>query len=369
MNKLAVIGASTGQIELCRTAKRMGLYVICFAWEKNAICRDYVDKFYPISILEMDRIVHICREEQVVGVTSNASDLTARTVAYVSEALGLPGNPFQTILQIENKAFVRNKTAHIQGLSSVHFAIYQGQRPKTYPCIVKPITGHSKRGVSFVSNDDEFDRAISYAADATDGNHPILIENYIQGREFSVETLSYNRIHHVIQITDKVTSGYPHFVELEHHQPAVFGIEKKNEIESIVCRILDSVDFVNGPSHIEMKINDSGDLFLIEVNPRGGGDHIADTLVKLSTGYDYMRGIICAALGNFEIPFIRQDVGFAGIYYLCQQTERLLPFFVCKEILPWVVDREYDARPLSLSTGNEDRSGYVIYQSNRRIEL
>ena len=366
MKKLAVIGASKGQLELCRTAKRMGLYVICFAWEKNAICRDYVDKFYPISILEMDRIVQICQEEEIDGVTSNASDLTASTVAYVSEALGLPGNPFQTIQQIKNKAFVRSMTGHIQGLSSVYYALYQGQRPKTYPCIVKPISGHSKIGVSFVSNEDEFNRAVLYA---TNGDNPIIIEEFIQGREFSVETLSYNHTHYVIQITDKVTSGYPHFVELEHHQPAVLGNINRNKIELVASRILDNIGYVNGPAHVEMKINDSGNLFLIEVNPRGGGDHIADTLVMMSTGYDYLQGIICSSLGEFEKPLLRQDIGFAGIYYLCQQTERLLPLFVCEGAFPWLVDKVYDGKPLTPSTGNGDRNGYIIYHSNKRIYL
>ena len=79
--KLAIIGASTGQLPLCLKAKEMGLKTICFAWEQGAICKDYVDKFYPISVLEKDEILEMCKLEKVNGVVSNASDLLAEITA------------------------------------------------------------------------------------------------------------------------------------------------------------------------------------------------------------------------------------------------------------------------------------------------
>ena len=88
--KLAIIGASTGQLPLCIKAKEMGIQTICFAWDKGAICKDYVDKFYPISVTEKDQIVDVCREERIDGIVSNASDILAEVVAYVSTKLKWP---------------------------------------------------------------------------------------------------------------------------------------------------------------------------------------------------------------------------------------------------------------------------------------
>lgn len=67
MQKIAIIGASFGQKELCVKAKELGLYTICFAWEKGALCKEFVDKFYPISILEKDRVANICKKNHVVS--------------------------------------------------------------------------------------------------------------------------------------------------------------------------------------------------------------------------------------------------------------------------------------------------------------
>ena len=366
MKKLAIIGASIGQLELCHTAKRMGLVVICFAWEEGAVCKDVADVFYPISVWEKDRIVEICEIEHVDGVVSNASDLTAEITAYVAEKLGLPGNPYYTVHLLKDKYYVREMTKGIPGLTAVKCVRYQGEVPDSFPCIVKPASGSSKKGVSFVSGIESFSDALLYARL---NENPILVEEYVPGREFSVETLSFNGIHYLIQITDKVTSGPPHFVELEHHQPAEFSIMQKQKIESVAYSILNRLNYKNGPAHIEMKIDYKGNLFLIEVNPRSGGDRIADTLVRLSTGYDYLRGIILSALGDFETPIIQNDCGFAGVYFLCQQTERLLPLFNQENTYPWIIERNYDELPLIHSQGNNTRNGFLIYHSRQKVVL
>ena len=75
--RIAIIGASTGQLPLCLKAKDMGLEVYCFAWPQGAVCKDYADHFVPISIFEMDTIVRYCQEGKIDVVVSNASDATA----------------------------------------------------------------------------------------------------------------------------------------------------------------------------------------------------------------------------------------------------------------------------------------------------
>lgn len=83
--RIAIIGASIGQLPLCKKAREMGLETFCFAWSEGAVCQDYVDHFIPISIFEMDGILQYCREKGVDGIVSNASESTALVVSYVAE--------------------------------------------------------------------------------------------------------------------------------------------------------------------------------------------------------------------------------------------------------------------------------------------
>lgn len=353
--KLAIIGASTGQLPLCLKAKEMGIETICFAWEQGAICKDYVNKFYSISVLEKDEILEICKLEKVNGVVSNASDLLAEITAYLSENLSLNGNPYQKLLNIRNKKYVREVSNTIEYLNSVR--IYQLNEMVEYPCIVKPVQGAAKKGVTFVSDESGLKEAVKYTGEFEDN---ILIEQYIEGQEISVEAISYKKQHYILQITDKDNTGAPHFVELGHHQPSQIDDDIKSKIQIVVPELLNKLGYENGASHLEFKIDNSGNLYLIEVNPRGGGDEISARLVQLSTGYDYIRGIIEVALDCFREPQITRDE-CSGIYYLCEQSKELFKN-IPNNHFPWLVEKNIQTLNLTEATGNYDRNGYLIYR-------
>lgn len=364
--KLAVIGASVGQLPICLKAKEMGLETHCFAWLEGAVCKEVVDCFYPISIFEKDTIVDKCRQIGVDGIVSNASELTAEVVAYVSEKLGLNGTPYQILERLHDKYLVRHLSESVQDLSKPKYYQYEGDDLGLYPCVVKPCGGSSKVGVSFVRNKEEFADAIRYAQDSSKGR--IIVEEFITGKELSVESISFKGQHHVVQITDKDCSGAPHFVELGHHQPAKISPVIDRKIKSIIPQILATIGYTNGASHVEIKYN-GDDVYLIEVNLRGGGDEISNKLVQLSSGIDYLKCMIEVSLGTFKEPVRISDSSFAGIYYLCKQTEAYLPLFEQAYDKDWFVEGEIKNRELKESHSNYERNGYLIYKSNHKITL
>lgn len=365
--KLAIIGASIGQMPLCLKAKEMGVETICFAWDKGAVCKSVVDRFYPISIFEKEKILEICREERIDGVVSNASDLTAEIVSYISTEMNLHGVDYDKFISMRDKYHVREWTSHIDGLSQVRCRMYEEGMDVSFPCIVKPVRGASKQGVSLVADKRGLDRALAYSKDNSD--EAVIVEDYVAGSEISVESISFEGKHYVIQITDKENSGAPHFVELSHHQPSGLDSRVKERINAVVPEILDAVGFGNGACHTEMIVSEKGELFLVEVNPRGGGDEISNTLVFLSTGYDYVKSMIDVALGSFETPVIPVH-RFAGIYFLCKQRSNRLPAFCDQSSPDWLVRKEFNPDgQLSDATGNYDRNGFLIYCSDRKIDI
>ena len=361
---LAIIGASSGQRQVYLQARDLGFRTIGFAWENGAICRDLADCFYPISITDTDSIVDICRKEGVSGVVSNGSDITAEAVSKISSRLGLPGVPYPSFLTIKDKFTVRKLTSGLSGICTPWFYLYEGQAPPSFPCIVKPCVGSAKKGVSYAEDTDGFHAAVRYAKENGEGS--ILVEEYIQGREISVEALSFGGTHTIIQITDKDTSGPPHFVETGHHQPSSIPLATKGQIISIVKHLLTHLQYDYGASHTELKIAEDGRVFLIEINPRGGGDEIADRLVQLSTGFDYISSIIQVAVGQYESQEIR-TIAYSGIYYLCGQTAHLLPFFAHAEGKPWLVNKVILDGPIGDATTNYNRNGYLIYASDHKV--
>ena len=369
--KLAIVGASYLQQPLVEKAKEMGLYTICFAWAEGAVCADVADKFYPISIVEKDEILAICKNEQIDGICTIASDVAAPTVAYIAEKMGLVGNSYESACKANNKYEMRNVFMSA-GIPCPRFKLVQFQEviepvDFTFPLIVKPVDRSGSLGVARVVSKSELDDAVAKALECSFCKQAI-VEEYVEGREISVEFISYNGKHYPLQITDKVTTGSPHFVELEHHQPADLSPEMYDRIYTLTDKALTALGITNGASHSEYRITDDGCIFVMEIGGRMGGDFIGSDLVRLSTGYDFLQGVIEVALGSFTEPkFICRK--YAGVYFLCKETERLLPIMQKNEIEKDIVNLEITNPDLKSVTCSADRSGYLIYKGNSKLLL
>lgn len=230
------------------------------------------------------------------------------------------------------------------------------------PFVLKPIVGAAKIGVNFVSSKEDV-----IEIPDTLRNVDFMVEEYVDGKEYSVECISFRNYHQVIQITEKISTGAPHFVELEHHQPAMLSKEIEQKIKKAIPLILKRIGYQTGASHIEIKVSSDDKIYLIEVNPRGGGDSISSELVCRSTDCDYLKEMILVALGLFK-PIEVHNVAYSGIYFLSSQTSYLLPYFNQVEA-DWMVERKRITDSLTESTSNYDRDGYIIYCSNKKIIL
>ncbi len=324
------------QQPLVERAKEMGLRTICFAWPQGAVCKDICDVFYPVSITEQDEILRLCREEHIDGVCTIASDVAAPTVAYVAEKMGLPGNPYEAAVRAHDKQLMhRMLTA-----AGVDCPLSNLQCPISdlrFPLIVKPTDRSGSLGVQKVERAEELEAAIANAK-ALSLHGEAIVEEFIEGREISVEMISQNGVHHALQITDKTTTGAPHFVELAHHQPSTLPADLQQRIFAITRRALDALGLTNGASHSEYKITKEGRVVVMEIAGRMGGDFIGSDLVPLSTGYDFLKGVIEVALGQ-PIEVKVQALARSSVVFDAPQE----------------------------LTCSADRTGYRIYQDDRLV--
>lgn len=297
---LAIIGASYLQLPLIEKAKEMGYTTHVFAWAANDIGETAADHFYPISIVEKDEIVDKCREIGVDGVCSIASDLAAVTVNYVAQKLGLTGNSMECTLKSTNKR--RMRLAFEEGGDPSPRSVLVDPSTDlssldlTYPIIVKPTDRSGSRGIYKLETPEGLEEAVR--ASACEGfEKKALIEEFVEGDEYSVEGISYRGQHHILTMTQKFTTGAPHFIETGHYEPAPVSAETYEKVKQVVIHALDSLGIQNSASHSEIKITPEGDIRLIEIGGRMGGDCIGSDLVWYSTGIDYVRAVIQVACG------------------------------------------------------------------------
>lgn len=348
----------------------MGVETHCFAWDKGdySVCKAIASYYHPISILEKEQILEVCRDVQVDGITTIADEISIPTICYVANEMGLIANGEDALAAI-NKYQSRQRF-FAKGVSSPRFVIASPGMDVSgfrYPLIIKPTDRCGSRGVMKVENPEDLKDAIKRAQEFAFSKQAI-VEEFVSGSEVSVESISYQGQHYVLTITDKTTTGAPYFVELAHHQPSQLSSESQEKIRTETIKALTALNIEYGASHAEMKITEDGEVYVIEIGPRMGGDEIGASLVELSTGYDYLKGVVDVALGQFTPPVIdKSKQMYSGIYYLCKETERLKPFFDNKEKDPRIVEMELKNDELRNIQTSVDRSGFFIYQAKEKM--
>lgn len=377
MKSIAIIGASYLQRPLVEKAKKMGLRTICFAWAEGAVCRDLVDVFYPTSIVDKEQILTICQREHIDGICTIASDVAAPTVAYIAEKMGLVGNTYEASLCANNKWLMRQvfteagvlcpKFTCVQGGDNLEERLNIIQETFQLPLIVKPSDRSGSLGVTKVVTWNALVGAVVRAMELS-FKQEVMIEEFIDGDEISVEYISYGGVHYPLQITDKITTGAPHFVELEHHQPSMLSNDICDEVHYITQKALSALGITNGASHSEYRITKEGKIYVMEIGARMGGDFIGSDLVELSTGYDFVQGVIDVALGNFEEPKMTENA-HSGVYFLSAATSQVAHYIQHALQYPAVVKAEQTDIELHDITCSAERSGYFIYKDNKKFVL
>lgn len=304
MKKLMILGGSILQLPAILKAKEMGLQVIVVDMDDNAIGFKYADISINISTIDVCGVVEAAKQHKIDGIMTLASDMPMRTVAAVAKELGIIGICEETALKATNKAEMRQclaqnnvpipKFYRLKKKSEFDSTIQEFER-----CIVKPVDSSGSRGVFLVNNTSNqrlLNEAFKHSKEFSRSGE-IIIEEYMEGAEVSVEAISIEGKVHVIQITDKLTTGAPYFVEMGHSQPSQLSPIIQDNIKNTVIKAIKVLGIENGPSHTEVIVTNEG-AKIVEIGARMGGDCITTHLVPLSTGIDMVECCIKCAIGE-----------------------------------------------------------------------
>ncbi len=375
MKKLAIIGGGRMASIFSKNAREMNIETHCFSLKKGIVEQSSFDYVHDINILEKEELLEICRSLNINGVVAT-TELTISVAAYVADKMNLNGIPLDIANVITDKNRNRLATRNVSGLMHPGFSVVDSIQEVIdldfkYPIILKPISKGGKRGISVIYSKEDIENAFSYSKKDSGDNQYFIVEEYIEnGIECSVESLSYNGKNYIIQITEKITSGAPHCVELAHHQPANLSDTVKKKIEDVLDEALTRLGIKNGACHTEIKIKDD-DIYLIEFNARPGGDHIAYPLTELSTGYSYIKGAINIALNEFKrVEKENFKNKYAGVCFVCKQTKQLKPLFDVCENYEWCYKKNYVSNELVSIIHNDGFNiNYFIYCDNKRPDF
>lgn len=333
MKKLLVLAAGILQVPVIKKAKEMGVYVVAVDGDSNAVGLKLADKPVVANITSEEDILRIAREERIDGVIHPCSEVSMAVMGRLNDELGLSGISREMAFRATNKHLMREA-----------FEAYGAPSPKSYcfenaeqawecfckdlsgrDCILKPSRNSGSRGIAKVSGNIYRDKFVELfkRSKSESRDNSVMLEQFVDGPEFSVEIIVWNNQVNVLTVTDKKTTEAPYFVELGHNQPSVFPNETVKIIEDAAIAGVKALAVNNCACHAEIKVQD-GIAYIMEIGARLGGDFISTELTHLSTSIDMVAASINCALGvEPNIEPIENKRGVC-IRYFCPQPGKLL---------------------------------------------
>lgn len=364
-NRLIILGTNEYQNPLIIRAKELGYETHVFGWKTGAIGEQTADVYHDVNIMDYDKLWEEVQKVKPCGVASIASELAMHPMNFLLRKLDIPCNSLETEKIATNKFLMRcaMRDAGIEGpnflLVNENFTVDMFDK-FTYPLIVKPIDLSSSRGIMKINEPKNLKEAIDYAL-GWSKEKKVLVEEFIEGPEYSGESIAYNGEYKLLVITEKQTTGAPHYVERVHKQPANISEEMFKKVEMTLYKAFSSMGIKYGAIHPEFKITKEGKIMFMEIGARMGGDCIGSDLVPLSSGYDYMGMVIsigCGKKPSFDKISIPKK---AEIRYIIDKYDKEEYERICNEepqILKKVSEiKEISEEPILKSA---DRAGYYI---------
>lgn len=369
---ILIFGVGELQLSIIRRANAMGFFTVGIDPCEDAYSRSECCAFEVVGGQDYEGTLAVARKYNISAVVTAATDKPLVMMARIAKELGLRFYSEETAIWSTDKfqmkqRFIEGGVPCARGkvIKSIDEA-----KDLEYPLILKPRDNSGSRGVILCRNIKELQSAMEEALKYTRLDS-VLVEEFIEGQEYSIESLHYEGKSEVIQFTEKRTTPFPYNVELGHIQPANLCESHKNEIRIIIEKIGKALGFKNCPSHTELKINERG-VYVIETSPRLGGDYITSTLTPLSTGINIEDQLLNLATGmpiNTKIGRIERA---SAVYFYS------LPEGIIKSISPKINDiKEADGVELfefKLKVGDKihqitsslDRYGQLIVSGDNR---
>lgn len=370
--RLLVLAAGILQVPVIKKAKEIGYYVIAADGDSNAVGLQLADKAICANITDEEVMLKIAREQHIDGVIHPCSEVSMNVMGRINDELGLAGITKEQAIRATNKHLMRNAFEKGNAPSpmsiltkSAEDAWIHLQNDLSTNGILKPSRNSGSRGIAKVSRNmdkEDFVKAYNIALNES-RDKSVLIEQFIDGPEFSIEIIVWNSEVNVLTVTDKKTTGAPHFVELGHNQPSCYSKEDVETLKTAAVAGVKALGVNNCACHAEAKLMD-GKAYLMEIGARLGGDFISTELTHLSTGIDMVAAAIDVALGMEPDLSIKEEPKGACIRYFCPKAGKLVSV-TNTEVLndPRVYKKEIYVRKGDIIpeiTSSLSRSGHVI---------
>lgn len=300
-----ILGAGEGQISLIHRAKDAGWYTIVVSPEGNYPGFALANEIVYCNIADVDAVVDLAQTMQIDAIATDQTDIPVMAIRQVSQKMGLPAIQCEDINNFRYKSRMR-QLCHSAGIKTIPYLVSDNlteiekffRSMDNNVVILKPVDSQGSRGVtrvdSFSELQEAYEKAMSYSKEKK-----VIVEHFIDGQEVEVDTVMYNDEIRTVLIGDVFNfQSIQIFSAYERIYPSQLSEVAQEEIRRVNAQTLSVLGLHTGWTHGEYMVANNGDVYLLEVGARGGGNFIGSDIVKTMIGVSTDEMAFCTAIGD-----------------------------------------------------------------------
>jgi biotin carboxylase len=316
---LAVLGSNAMTLPAIRRLQDHGHAVLVVDGNAESPARRVADAFIHQDFSDVNATVDCLRNVPLTGILP-LSDFALATAGHVARDRDLPGWTARTESCVRSKVAMKRAwidaglpTARMICLSVDDVLSGAPLEWQSWPCIVKPsFSGGGSRGV-FLARDWDAVRAGVTAARKKYLDGMVLIEDFIEGTEHTLEVVVHRGEPFLLSISDKENYPGSATVVQNLYFPGPIGHAHRAMLEPLALAGARAIGATDGALHFEILLR-HGEPYLLEVGGRPGGGLNFHPICELSTGFDYPGILAAIATGN-QPSFQRKPAACLAWHY------------------------------------------------------
>ena len=375
--KLMVLGCGNAQLDLITESKKLGYTTIACDMRSEMEGAKIADKYYQVDYMDLKKVCEISEQESIDGIISNSEPAMVH-VAYIAQVMNLIGNTVESIESLVSKAQFRELQKKAGVYSPEHYAVnsytelLERAELFRFPVIIKPTLSTGTQGTTRLDKHD--DKALMDAYNcckAFSRNGQVSIEEYVP-----MSSLCVSESDVVVIGDDIIWDGMMWTIRSEKTpmlpENYVFPMDleekKKERIKGIVKKIIKTAGIKHGQYNVEAYLTDKDEVFVIEINPRQGGNHITQ-LVQEHSGVNLSKLLVSTAVGDMtyynELKTFHRENNYVTLHVVyARDTGILEDIYISSEIEPYVkwIERR-------IENGVEIRKSSTVFDGIACVDL
>jgi len=236
MKTILIFGAGLNQYLLVKAAKELGITSVVLDPDPDAPGKELADFFYRVAGSDYETTKAIALRHQVHGLCTTQMEKPLRLMARLAKDISLPFHSPEVVERCLDKwlmkqVFIRNAVPCAKGKLFIRDQVVTEKDliDMNFPIVLKPKDATSSQGVFRVENFEEIKKYESITRTFS-RNGELIIEEFLDGPEYSIEAITYHGQTNIIQYTKKFITPFPHTVEMAHLQPADLTDDQKKQL-------------------------------------------------------------------------------------------------------------------------------------------